>query len=766
MGNYLQGRCTLSVMGLSLISFASVAATVTVPGGATLDIDAASSSNDYQLLNGATLNVNGGDQHGVIAAVLPGATVNINAGSTTAAVSANSSTVTVANAAVVSTSASANAAVGLVGSTATITGSTVSSGAAIGLLLANNGVASGSRASVTDSHISGGRAGAQVTTLGDLTVSGSTLTGTGAGSAGLMMFGGQAAISNSSVSGQQYGVRFSTAQSVDPTKLVVDGTAISAVDGAAILLDRNANAVIEINNGSTLSGVAGLMLQTSSGTTATVGVNQSSLVGDIVAETNSTLALTLHQASLEGSIYADRGSNASLVLSAGSLLTGQLNDVSQVGIDSTSRWVMTANSTVGALDLQGGTVVMGQAQDFYRLSLASLGGSGTFVMNADFAHGLSDLLEVSGTASGSHQLLVSASGEEPLANISLKVVQTSGGTAQFSLVGGAVDLGTWSYGLAQKGDSWYLDATTRTISPSTATVLALFNTTPTVWYGELSSLRSRMGELRLNESASGGWLRTYGNKYNVGESNGATYAQTQQGFSLGADAPLPLGDGQWLMGVLAGYSRSDLNVTQGTSGTVDSYYLGAYTTWLDRQTGYYFDGVVKANRFVNDANVSMSDGTRSKGDYHNMGVGGSLEFGRHIDMGRDFFLEPFTQWSAVAIQGRDYTLDNKLQAEGDMTRSVLGKVGSTAGRNIDLGHGRILQPYLRAAVVHEFIKNNEVQVNGNTFNNDLSGTRGELGAGVAVAMSERLQLHADFDYSNGDKLEQPWGANIGLRYNW
>ena len=52
------------------------------------------------------------------------------------------------------------------------------------------------------------------------------------------------------------------------------------------------------------------------------------------------------------------------------------------------------------------------------------------------------------------------------------------------------------------------------------------------------------------------------------------------------------------------------------------------------------------------------------------------------------------------------------------------------------------------------------------FNNDLSGSRSEFGAGVAVKLSKDLQMHADFDYANGKSIEQPFGANVGLRYSW
>jgi outer membrane autotransporter protein len=83
-----------------------------------------------------------------------------------------------------------------------------------------------------------------------------------------------------------------------------------------------------------------------------------------------------------------------------------------------------------------------------------------------------------------------------------------------------------------------------------------------------------------------------------------------------------------------------------------------------------------------------------------------------------------------------------------------------------MNDGSVVQPYLRGAVAHEFAKNNTVLVNNQTFNNNLSGSRIELGAGVAVSLSKHLQLHADFDYGQGKHVDQPWGANVGMRYSW
>ncbi|WP_268800090.1 autotransporter outer membrane beta-barrel domain-containing protein [Pseudomonas huanghezhanensis] len=534
--------------------------------------------------------------------------------------------------------------------------------------------------------------------------------------------------------------------------------------------------VVSLANGSLLEGNV---------TSDNVSLNASQMKGDITSIGSAGVVSLVGSSALEGNISSDNVSldassmSGDITSSAGvvsltnnSVFTGNLINVDSTTLAGSSTWDMVGSNTLNSLAVNDSTVRFGATNAFYQLNVGTLSGNGTFIMDADYLTNEHDLLNVTGSATGSHTLLIAGSGVDPTSPQPLTVVQTGGGNATFSLAGdGAVDVGTYSYQLASAsngagGTDWFLDPGTATISPGTRSVLALFNTAPTVWYGELTSLRSRMGELRFNGGKAGGWVRTYGNKYNVDEASGVGYQQTQQGVSLGADAPLPVGDGQWLVGVLAGHSKSDLDLSRGTSGTVNSYYAGIYTTWMDQASGYYFDGVLKFNRFRNDSKVSISDGTRAKGDYDNSGAGGSVEFGRHIKLNDGYFIEPYSQLSAVVIQGKDYELNNDMRAEGDRTRSLLGKVGMTAGRNFVMSDGKVLQPYVRVAGVHEFAKNNEVQVNNNVFNNDLSGSRGELGAGIAVAFSDSLQLHADFDYANGEQIEQPFGANVGLRYSW
>ncbi|WP_207282961.1 autotransporter outer membrane beta-barrel domain-containing protein [Pseudomonas sp. FW300-N2F2] len=760
---------------LSMLVSTSVQADL-VENGEVRDVAPGTPSDRYQVIQESTLNVNGAS---ILDVISNNSAINVRPGSTTQQIwASNGSRVTLDGATVTGASTGSIAGVRLEASQGTINDSSVTNANGIGLhLLQSLGV--GSSATVSDSVIRGSEGGAFASALSTLDIRNSHIEGTGADSYGVRLFSADATFTNSTIIGGLNGLDLRGNRPLPrESNVLLDGTTVEGKNGAAIRVvpAGAASTAININltNGSNLIAGNGNLLEAVDGVTANMNVSNSGAVvlkGNVDVSGNSTVNLGFDQGRMEGDFIVESGSTGTLRLANGSLFKGNLTNVSGVTINSGSDWEMAGDNTVGALAMSGGRVVFGGADEFYRLNVGTLTGEGTFKMDVDWATNQHDVLNVTGVASGNHALLVNGSGVDPTSAQALTLVQTAAGDATFGLAGDQVDVGTYSYKLVSAangsgGTDWFLDPETATVSPGTRTVMALFNTAPTVWLGELYSLRSRMGELRFNGGKAGAWGRTYGNKYNVDAASGTGYKQTQQGFSLGADAPLPVGDGQWLVGAMAGHSNSDLDLSRGSSGTVKSYYVGAYTTWLDADTGYYFDGVLKLNSFHNEAKVSMSDSSRAKGSYNTTGLGGSVEFGRHIKLDNDYFIEPYTQFSAVVIQGQDYGLDNGMQAEGDRTHSFLGKVGMTGGRNFTLDDGTVLQPYVRLAMAHEFAKNNEVQVNNNVFNNDLSGSRGELGAGVAAQLSERLQLHADFDYANGKHIEMPFGANVGLRYSW
>lgn len=714
--------------------------------GESKTIEAGELPNDWQLDLKSELTVNGARAQHIL---VNDSALIVNAGSKIDDIRATQGSTVSLNGATVDSNHAVFGAVRLDDSSALIRDSSITSHTTVGLQAFQSfDSEKGGVAEVFNSTIRGHIGGAMATGNSELHFRKTLVEGTGADSFGVFVDGATVTASQSTIIGGKNGVLFSDNYDEGGVgKLFLDNSSVEGRSGSAIVVNGEDGSTpgveIDVRNGSTLIGGNGTLLEVNGGATASMNVDNSRLTGNVIVEDGSTAHLSLQN-------YAS--------------LTGQMQNVTSLNIGDTSFWELTGDSQVGDLSLAGGTVKFGASDAFYQLDLDSLEGNGTFVMGTDFARGVTDFLNIEGEAKGNHSLLLAASGAEPVSPEEIRIVHTGGGDAHFSLVGDVVDVGAYSYGLKQEGTDWFLDPNNRVISPGTRSVLALFNTAPTVWYGEATSLRTRMGELRFEPGQAGVWVRGYSSKYKVSDSTGVGYDQRQQGFTLGADTPLA--DSQWLVGVMAGHSTSDLNLKRGTSGNVKSYYLGAYATWLDEDSGLYFDAVAKVNRFHNQSKVGLSDGTSSKGKYNNTGGGLSAEFGRNIKLDNDFFVEPYAQVSTVVIQGANYNLDNGLQAKGERTRSIMAKAGATVGRDIQLDSGSVVQPYLRAAMVHEFANNNKVSVNNNVFNNDLSGSRAEFGAGVAVKLSKNLQLHADLEHSSGSKVEQPWGANVGVRYTW
>ncbi|WP_407730469.1 autotransporter outer membrane beta-barrel domain-containing protein [Pseudomonas helleri] len=581
-----------------------------------------------------------------------------------------------------------------------------------------------------------GSAGVVTQSGGRVELNNSHVKANGAGAVGAQLNGGTLAVNGGSIQSQTAAAINISGQG---NTVAIDNAYIGSVEGPAIKVEGGAQATITVSNGSTLSAGNGR--------------------GELLdVQSDSVLDLVVDGSYLHGNLTIPEGGLVNVRLQNGTRFTGQMSDVKNLQLDAGVGWDIMGDSNVESLVLNGGSIDFAKAEGFHQLSMGELSGNGSFGLKLNMDNQQVDFLNIEGLATGNHVLSIQNSGAEPESGFDpLQVVHTGGGDAQFSVLGERVDLGAYSYGLERQGDDWFLTGEDREVSPATRSVQALFNSAPTVWYGEMSTLRSRMGEVR-SSGQGGAWMRSYGNQYRVAGRDGLGFEQQQSGFSLGVDAPLAVTDGVLLVGLLGGYSKSDLSQSRGSSGTVDSFYVGTYGTWMNNN-GYYVDGVLKLNQFQNRADVLMSDFSKAKGSYRNYGLGASLEAGRQIQLTEHLFIEPFAQVSAVAVQGKSFSLDSELKADNAATHSLLGKVGMTLEHR-----NQWLSPYIKVALAQEFARDNDVEVNGHRFNNDLYGTRAELGAGLALSLSSNLQLHADFDYMNGQGIEQPWGANVGVRY--
>lgn len=338
-------------------------------------------------------------------------------------------------------------------------------------------------------RITGQTSGIETSGGSDIQLTDTHLSATGASGVGLNAFGAEVRAVGGSMTGGMNGIRLrpDLGGVGNGANVSLDHVLVQGLSGAAILANSGVNAQIRVLNGTQLLAGNSVLLDVQDASTVIMSVEGSTLEGNINIAGNSTGNLTFDQGRMTGDVLVENGSTANVTLQNSSQFTGRLDKVDGVTVNSGSIWTLTGNDTVGTLAMSGGTVRFG-AQDvpntFYQLNVGTLAGSpdgsSTFAMKGNFATGQHDLLNVTGVATGSFGLLVAASGLDAVNPQQLTLVRTAAGDAQFALTGGRVDLGAWSYDLAQRqggtgGTEWFLDPTTQVISPGASAVLALFN---------------------------------------------------------------------------------------------------------------------------------------------------------------------------------------------------------------------------------------------------------------------------------------------------
>jgi outer membrane autotransporter protein len=576
------------------------------------------------------------------------------------------------------------------------------------------------------------------------------------GHTGLEIDSGTVEARRTAISGSEVGIEMS-----DGSLALRDGSDVSGnvgiiLQSAYFFADELTNQVLLEN--STVSGTDGSAIE----------IRAKNPTDDFGNPTVADIVVRNSQLNASNGILVDAHADANVGLTLDdSHLTGQFVNVDRLQLANHASWTLTADNQVGDLRLDRSRIDLGGSMgDFHVLEVDSLTGQGQFDMVTDLAGGQGDLLKVHGQAQGSFELKIANTGREPAASAAAQtVVQTGGGDAQFAVVGGQVEAGAFAYDLQRQGDDWALVQKTGSqgkalLSSSARSVLGLYNAAPVVWQGEAAGLRSRLDELRGGQAQGGLWIRSQAGRYQIDGAHDLRYQLNQAGVTLGADARL---NDELSVGLIVGTSRSDLDFSGGTQGTIDSVYLGTYANWTDAD-GYYVDALIKANRFSNRSQVMMSDGVKARGSYRDYALGGSLEMGRRLALDDGWYLKPYGQLSALSVQGQDYQLDNGLQASNNAATSLTGKLGSQFGRRLEMAGGGSLQPYAKIAVYREFADRNQARINGHTFDNSLAGRGAELGVGFSAQLTQAFQLNADFDYATGQRVSQDYGISAGLRY--
>ncbi|MEZ2577874.1 MULTISPECIES: autotransporter outer membrane beta-barrel domain-containing protein [Buttiauxella] len=376
--------------------------------------------------------------------------------------------------------------------------------------------------------------------------------------------------------------------------------------------------------------------------------------------------------------------NTALSLRNGANLTGWI-DPTDVNIDKSSSWDMTADSVVDDVNLAGtiryAAPTTSPMTSGHTLTANNWNGQdGTLVMNTVLGDDASvtDKLLVNGNTSGNTFMQINNVGGHGAKTVEgIEVVDVKGQSDGTFTKSGRIVAGAYDYSLVKKGANWYLtslDTTpptepapgvppaqppltspdrsaptptptpsesgqqgTPTVRPESASYTANLAAANTMF---VTRLHDRLGETQYTDALTGEqkvtslWLRQVGGHNNWRDSSGQLKTQSNRYVvQLGGDLAQWSNDGlqRLHLGAMGGYGNNSSNSHSSVTGyhskgSVDGYSAGLYATWYENDEthqGTYVDSWAQYGWFNNDVKGQDIQGE----SYKSSGITASIELG-------------------------------------------------------------------------------------------------------------------------------------------
>lgn len=721
-----------------------------------------------------------------------GATLTFNTGSAATSVGiSDGSTLAMTGAA--ATATDPFAAVQIASSSATIAGTRIQNSRAAGLAV-TNGISGGAAgtATVTDSSIIGQGIGGYVQG-GALTLSNTTIDGTGIG-AGLLpseISSGLAVFSNSSVNitngssvmGDENGIVVkdiggTPTSPISDNVLTIDKSRVSGRNGSGIVVSGAgiiAPTTVNVLNGSTVSGGNGVIAEAVDG---------------------GTLNLNVGASQLQGTLRADATSQLHAKLSNGAVLTGVMTNVTSATLDSAS-WNMTGNSTIGALSLGNGTISLGDGSAFHTLNVAGnfSGADGTIIFNTVLAgdDAATDKLIIGGDTSGSANVRVNnVGGAGAQTDKGIELISVGGASnGQFNLAGRAVG-GQYEYFL-HKGTgadgNWYLRSQLPTQPDPCVVNPSLPECNPV---DPEPVLRPEPGAYLANLQAAQTMFRLGYHDRNAGQNSGRAWARvdgSRNGFDAisrqldirGNSQALTVGADVWRhdSGSSVGVMLSSGNASSTSTNALTGYYargkvkgeaLGIYATWrggngADPYAGFYVDGSVQRAQFRNRVQGIGLDAER----YDSHAWQGAVETGYafRVDGASNggIYLEPQLQVGYSRWDSNRHTEANGTVVSTENANGVFGRAGLRLSGVTRWGNGAAeVQPYLAANWLHTRAES-QIRMDDEIADARVPRSRGEFSGGASVKFANGIGAWGGLSLQKASGYHQT-SAQVGVSYSW
>ncbi|WP_380180524.1 autotransporter outer membrane beta-barrel domain-containing protein [Kalamiella sp. sgz302252] len=569
-------------------------------------------------------------------------------------------------------------------------------------------------------------------------------------------------------------------------RITLDNTSLSSTGYAVYVQGETAGDGLDLTlkNGSTLYSGNGIAIRS---VTASADASETPLVN--IAADNSQI---------EGDILASSGT-INLALTNGSVLNGAATGLSQLTLDSASRWLLTGSSGVDTLAQNGGTLVFSPPSSFTTLNVnGNLSGSGSFVLNTRLGDDSSatDKILIGGNASGSYGVTINNQGGTGAAtSVGIPVINVAGDAQAASFTqSNTLVAGNYQYVLNKVSDhDWYLQSSLTPVIPGSADTPtqndndspppASASETPAVTayrpetagyivspllnatYGFATAGNWHARESAYKNDAVWGRIAASHERYSAGR---FAYDVNTAYVQFGGDLLQRNLANNWHLyaGPMAtiGHQRSgnkdkardirpELSVDVGKN-SLRAYGVGGYLTAL-HDSGAYIDGIMQATRYSNEFSSLTS------GKTHSYGVTLSADTGLPVMLGQSFTLEPHLQASAQYLNFSESKIEGVKLKSQDL---LLGQLRE--GVRLSYNHAAV-KPYIQADVVQWLGATPGVQMNGETLKPEMRRNHWQAGAGLSGQLTPQLRASAQVNYSHsfGAGLEG-YSGNLGLEYQF
>ena len=267
----------------------------------------------------------------------------------------------------------------------------------------------------------------------------------------------------------------------------------------------------------------------------------------------------------------------------------------------------------------------------------------------------------------------------------------------------------------------------------------------------MNDMNKRMGELRMANGETGVWTRMVRGE---NEFEGAKSQYNQ--YQLGYDEKLSV-DKRWTVGAAVTFAEGTGSFSQGSTED-DSTAFAIYGSKLNND-GTFVDLIARYARLESD--ITMG---KEKADYSTNGYSVSAEFGKRIQQGKGFWIEPQVELTYGSVDSAEYIINGKDVTVGDMD-SLIGRVGFSLGKDIKQGN-----VYARASYLYDFDGETDTTFGKNgvtrTIEEDLGGGWWEVGVGANINLSKATYIYADIEKTFGGEVDTNWQWNLGVRYSF